>query len=53
VGTVFLHFLLVDGRIQIREAQKLTDPDPDPEKVFQAFGKPKLVEQVNLVAYVP
>jgi len=49
----FFIFLLAGGRIRIREAQKLTDPDPDPKKVFQAFGKPELVEQVNLVAYVP
>jgi hypothetical protein len=29
---VFLIFLLVDGRILIMEARKLTDPiDPDPE----------------------
>jgi hypothetical protein len=47
----FFIFLLAGGRIRIREVQKLTDPDP--EKVSQAFCKPELVEQVNLVAYVP
>jgi hypothetical protein len=43
----FLHFLLVDGRIRIQEAQKHTDPrDPDPEKTLLLMMLNSFIEPV-------